>query len=459
MQVINPATGRQLREVDEDAPAAVSAKYHRARAAQRDWRNTPYGERVRALRRFRELLDEQSQTLAKTLTAEVGKPIRQARNEIRAFLERIDFFLDNTEARLTEERVFEQPDMREIIEHQPLGVVANISAWNYPYFVGGNVFVPALLTGNTVLYKPSEQSTLTGLEIDRLLHDAGVPEACFLTIVGGREQGEVLVDQPVDGLFFTGSYATGTRIAERVRGRLVHLGFELGGKDPAYAASDVDVHAAASALADGAFYNTGQSCCSVERIYVHQDIWRPFVEAFVAEVKGFVVGDPTSEETYIGPLARGEAQLRHLESQCQDAMARGARLLCGGARLDRPGFYFDPTVLADATHEMQVMKEESFGPIIGLMKVASDDDAIRWMNDTSYGLTASVYSQDEERARKILRELEVGSAYFNCCDRVSPRLPWSGQRHSGLGCTLSLYGIDAFTRPKAWHLRSVERGG
>lgn len=454
MQIINPATGEPLREIDEDSRASVQEKFRQALAAQPAWQGCPYADRSRALGRFRELVDAETEQLARTLTSEVGKPVTQARNEIKAFLGRIDFFLENTQARLTDELVLEQPDLKEIIEHQPLGVIANISAWNYPYFVGGNVFVPALLTGNTVLYKPSELSSLTGLEIDRLLHEAGVPDSCFITVVGGRQQGEALVDQPVNGLFFTGSYQTGTSIAERVRGRLVHLGFELGGKDPAYAASDVDVVSAASALADGAFYNTGQSCCSVERIYVHENIWEPFVDAFVSEVKGFKVGDPTSEDTYIGPLARGEAQLRHLERQCEDALTGGAKLALGGHRIGGAGYYFEPTVLTEVNHQMLVMQEESFGPIIGLMRVRSDDEAVQLMNETNYGLTASVFSKDEERAREILSRLEVGSAYFNCCDRVSPRLPWSGQRDSGIGCTLSTYGIEAFTRPKAWHLRS-----
>ena len=453
MKIINPATGAPLRELDEDSPGAVHEKYEGARAAQPAWQDTPFAERQGALQRFRQLVDEQTESLAKNLTSEMGKPIRQARGEIQAFLGRIDFFLEHSENELSEERVLEEPGLVEIIEHRPLGVVANISAWNYPYFVGGNVFVPALLTGNTVLYKPSELSSLTGLQIDRLLHEAGVPAACFVTIVGGREQGEALVDQDVDGLFFTGSYPTGKSISERVGGRLVHLGLELGGKDPAYAAADVDVASTAAALADGAFYNTGQSCCSVERIYVHETIWEPFVEAFVNEVRGFAVGDPTNEDTYIGPLARGEAQLTHLEKQAEDAVARGAQLLAGGHRLAGPGFYFEPTVLVDVDHTMLVMTEESFGPIIGLMKVASDDEAIELMNDTSYGLTASVFSKDQELARRILRQLDVGSAYFNCCDRVSPRLPWSGRRHSGIGCTLSSYGIETFTRPKAWHLR------
>jgi acyl-CoA reductase-like NAD-dependent aldehyde dehydrogenase len=216
---------------------------------------------------------------------------------------------------------------------------------------------------------------------------------------------------------------------------------------------DVDVKAAAASLADGAMYNTGQSCCSVERIYVQRKIAGEFLSAFVATVKDFKLGDPEDEATYIGPLAR-EAQLAELSRQVDDAVAKGARLLIGGKRVDRPGHYFEPTVLADARNDMRVMREESFGPVIGIAVVDSDEDALAQMNDTEYGLTAGVYTRDEERARRILRRVNAGSVYWNCCDRVSPRLPWTGRGHSGIGSTLSSYGIRTFTQPKAWHLRS-----
>ena len=214
----------------------------------------------------------------------------------------------------------------------------------------------------------------------------------------------------------------------------------------------MDVVATARATADGAFYNTGQSCCSVERLYVHERVHDAFLEAFVAEVKGFVVGDPMDDKTYIGPVAR-EVQLRVLEDQVADAQARGARLLTGGTRLDRPGYYFAPTVFGDVTHQMAVMRDETFGPLIGVQRVKDDDEALRLMNDTEYGLTAGVYTADESRARKLLSGVNSGSAYWNCCDRVSPRLPWSGRRHSGVGVTLGLAGIRAFVQPKAWHLK------
>jgi acyl-CoA reductase-like NAD-dependent aldehyde dehydrogenase len=260
------------------------------------------------------------------------------------------------------------------------------------------------------------------------------------------------VKQPVDGIFFTGSYATGKRIAEAVRGRMVKLQLELGGKDPVYVCEDVDVAKAAAGISDGAFYNTGQSCCSVERIYVHEKIFRPFLDAFVKEVKGYRVGDPQRDDTYIGPLTRAP-QLKVLEQQVADARRKGAKVLTGGRRIKGKGNWFEPTVLADVDHGMDVMREESFGPVIGIMPVKDDREALALMNDTDYGLTAGVYTADRRRAQKILAGVDSGSVYWNCCDRVSPRLPWSGRKHSGIGLTLSTYGIEAFTRPKAWHLR------
>ena len=454
MKVVNPATGETLRELREDGPERVAAQAARARAAQPGWAARPLGERQAALARFRERLVQDREELARILTLEVGKPITQSRNELQGVLSRIDFFLEKTPLVLGEELVSREAGLEERLSQEPLGVVANISAWNYPYFVGSNVFVPALLTGNAVLYKPSELASLTGLAIAERLHAAGVPEDVFVPVIGGGATGAALVEQPLNGVFFTGSVPTGRRIAEAASRRLARLQLELGGKDPAYVCDDVDVRTAAAGLADGAFYNTGQSCCSVERIYVHTRVHDEFVERFLQTVRGFVVGDPMQEDTYIGPVAR-LAQLEVLASQVADARASGGTVRLGGERLSRPGSYFAPTVITGATHEMALMRDESFGPVIGIARVSSDEEARDLMNDTAYGLTAAVYSSDRERARRILEGVAAGSVYWNCCDRVSPRLPWSGRGQSGLGSTLGLAGIQAFVQPKAWHLRSA----
>jgi acyl-CoA reductase-like NAD-dependent aldehyde dehydrogenase len=455
LRILNPADGTLIRELLEDTTTAVEAKCHAARAAQPAWAERSIPDRARILRNFKQRVAERRDELAQTLTSEMGKPLRQARNEIDALPARIDFFLEHAEGVLAPETVLASPadELVEQITHEPLGVIANVSAWNYPYFVGTNVFVPALLAGNCVLYKPSEHATLTGLAIGEMMRDAGVPAEAFSVVVGAGTVGATLVEQPVDAVFFTGSYATGAKIAAACAPRMLKVQLELGGKDPAYVCEDADVPTAAESLADGAMYNAGQSCCSVERIYVHEKVHDAFVEAFVATVKGYKTGDPMDDATYLGPLARAP-QLAVLERQVADAVAKGAHLLVGGKRVDRPGNWFEATVLVEVDHSMTLMREETFGPMIGIQRVRDDEEAVALMNDTEYGLTAGVYTRDEARARGILSRVKSASAYWNCCDRVSPRLPWSGVGHSGVGLTLSTYGIQAFSRPRAWHLKS-----
>ncbi len=453
LAIVNPATEAVLAHIPEDDREAIAAKFARTRAAQRDWAQTPLAERRQILSRFNELLGINIEAHARTLTAEMGKPIAQARAEIGATTLRVGFFLDQAATVLASETVWAEPGLEEIIEHEPLGVIANISAWNYPYFVGSNVFIPALLAGNAVMYKPSEFAALTGQAIAKRLQEAGLPADLFQLVQGGGATGAALLEQPLNGVFFTGSYPTGCKIAAAAVPQLMKVQLELGGKDPAYVCEDVDVVNAAAGLADGAFYNTGQSCCAVERIYVHHSIYAPFVEAFLQTVRSFQLGDPSHDDTYIGPLTR-PAQREVLAEQVQDAVAKGAKLHCGGRSIDGPGYYFEPAVLTEVDHSMLLMREESFGPAIGIQAVADDAEAARLMADTPYGLTAGVYTPDRDRAAKILRQVPVGSAYWNCCDRVSPRLPWSGRGHSGIGLTLSTYGLKTFTQPKAWHWRS-----
>lgn len=283
----------------------------------------------------------------------------------------------------------------------------------------------------------------------RYLHESGVPADVFQVICGMGDAGAALLAQPIDGIFFTGSVATGRKIAEAAAKKFIKVQLELGGKDPAYITDDVDVKAAAEATADGAMYNTGQSCCSVERIYVHEKIYDEFMRHFKATVDSFKLGDPENNETYIGALTRGKLALDFLKGQIDDAVAKGGRIVCGGAQANTAsGVYLAPTVVEQANHEMAIMREESFGPVIGIMKVKDDGEAQKLMNDTEYGLTAAVYCRDQMRAKKILSGVNAGSAYINCCDRVSPRLPWSGRGVSGVGLTLSTYGIETFTRPK-----------
>eukprot|EP00899_Mesostigma_viride_P002043 jgi/Mesvir1/1183/Mv17678-RA.2 len=402
LEIINPSTGLPHsfpEPIPIDGLEDVKTKFNAASEGQKRWARTP--------------LEQRKDALASSLTLDMGKPIKQAAGEVRATVRRVQFGIDNIDQVLADLVVQEGGGLREVIAHEPLGVVANISAWNYPFFVSSNVFVPALLAGNAVLFKPSEHASVSGMMMARTLHETQL---------------------------------------------------ELGGKDPVYVRPDVDVATAAASLVEGKFYNCGQSCCAVERIYVHKDIFRPFLEAYVAGVKELKMGDPMKADTTLGPLAQ-RRQLAFLDDLVADALSKGAQLLLGGARAKPPkpdsnasynpeGNYFEPTVLVGVDHTMRVMREETFGPVIGVQEVSGDEEALRLMADTEYGLTAGVYTKDRDRALAILRDLDVGTGYWNCCDRVAPTLPWSGRRHSGIGCVLSVEGMRSFVRPKALHLKT-----
>jgi acyl-CoA reductase-like NAD-dependent aldehyde dehydrogenase len=453
MQIINPATEELIREITEDNRETLSKKFQILKKAQTGWSALGIKQRVKILQDFSTGLENQIDMLAAILTSEMGKPLQQSRNEINGARTRIQWLTENAEKYLGDEEMTNTPDLIEKISYEPLGVICNISAWNYPWLVGVNVFVTALLAGNAVMYKPSEYAVLTGFEIERMLKQSGIPEGIFQLAVGAKKVGELLLELPFDGYFFTGSYKTGKDIYEKCAPKMVPCQLEMGGKDPLYIANDIDdIKQVAEATADGAFYNNGQSCCSVERMYVQEDIYDAYLREFVNTVKSWKIGDPTEAGVYFGPLTR-KAQLEVLEKQVSDAVSKGARILTGGKRIEGKGYFFEPTILADVTHDMLVMRDESFGPIIGIMKVKSDEEAIELMAETEYGLTAAVYSSDKQRAEKMIRQFNTGSGYWNCCDRVSAPVPWSGRKHSGFGSALSHAGLLSFVRPKAWHLR------
>lgn len=453
MRITNPATGEVFKEIADDTTASINSKYQQLNAGQPLWAAMPLDVRVNILRKFADILETNAMQLATVLTSEVGKPLQQSKNELNGARARIKWLTDNASKFLSDEVMVKEPKLEERISYEPLGVIGNISAWNYPYLVGVNVFVPALLAGNAVLYKPSEFASLTGLEIAKALHEAGVPESVFQVAIGAKEAGEALLNLPLNGYFFTGSFKTGKHIYERVAPKMVPCQCELGGKDPLYVADDIDdVKSVAAGTADGAFYNNGQSCCAVERIYVHEKVYDRYVDEFVKEVKTYKLGAPNESGVYVGPLTR-PSQLDVLTEQVNEAVMKGASLLTGGKKADRQGFYFEPTVLTNVNHDMSIMREESFGPVIGIMKVKNDEEAIRMMSDTEYGLTAAVYSASKSRAENILSKVDAGTGYWNCCDRVSAAVPWSGRKHSGFGSTLSHLGLRAFTKPKAYQLR------
>ena len=453
LDIINPATGEVFKTLETDTVETVQKKYELLKSGQKFWAKVPVQERIEKIKNFAALLEKNISDLSEILTEEMGKPLDQSVGEIRGAIGRISFFIKNSLKWLSDEVIYEEEGLQERLSFEPLGVIANISAWNYPYLVGVNVYIPALIAGNSVFYKPSEYTSLTGLAIQKLLYEAGIPKDAFKVVIGGAGAGEALLNLPLDGYYFTGSVKTGKYIYERVASKMVPCQMELGGKDPLYVHGDNrDIKSVASAAVEGAFYNNGQSCCAVERIYVNDKVYDEFIDEFVAQTKALKLGDPKEEGVFVGPLARKE-QVEFLKGQVEDAVAKGATVLTGGKPGGRKGFYFEPTVLADVNHSMRVMTEESFGPVIGIQKVYSDDEAVQLMQDTEYGLAAAVYSDHEETALPLLKQMDTGTVYWNCCDRVSPNLPWSGRRNSGLGVTLSYMGIRAFTQPKGYHMR------
>ena len=455
MKVINPATEELICEIQEDTKETVAEKFQLLQSGQLQWAKTSVQERIQCITTFYDLLASDKDELAKTLTAEMGKPVQQSYNELNGARNRMKFFIDNSAKWLAEEWMVTEGATKEKIAYEPLGIIANISAWNYPYLVGVNVFIPALIGGNAVLYKPSEYATLTGLAIQKLLYKSGVPENVFQSVIGKGNVGEYLLELPLNGYFFTGSYRTGKYIAERVASKLVPCQLELGGKDPLYVMDDVaDIDKVAGAALEGVVYNNGQSCCAVERIYVHEKIYEQFVKSYTEQAKKMVIGDPMNPLTEIGPLSRKEQQQFLLE-QIRDAKEKGATILSGGKIPGSKGYFIEPTILVNVSHDMKVMKEESFGPVTGIQKVKDDAAALQLMQDTEYGLTAAVYSQSYERAEALMKQINTGTVYWNCCDRVSGALPWSGRKHSGLGTTLSYQGIRAFVQPKSYHIREV----
>ena len=455
MKVINPATEELIREIPEDDAKSVQEKFELLKKGHPGWAKLPVQKRVDCIQRFYDLLLAEKDDLAKTLTTEVGKPLKESYNELNGARARMKYFIDNSVKWLSEEWIVTEGTTKEKIVYEPFGVIANISAWNYPYLVGVNVFIPALIGGNAILYKPSEYSTLTGLAIQNLLYRAGVPENVFQSVIGKGNVGEILLNLPLDGYFFTGSYRTGKYIAEKVAPKLVPIGLELGGKDPLYVMDDItDVDKVAGAALEGVVYNNGQSCCAVERIYVHEKIYDQFVKSYTEQAKKLVIGNPMNEKTDIGPLSRKEQQQFLLE-QVKDAKEKGATVLYGGNAINSKGYFIEPTVLVNVSHDMKVMKEESFGPVTGIQKVRDDSEALQLMQDTEYGLTAAIYSKSYERAEALMKQMNTGTVYWNCCDRVSGALPWSGRKHSGLGSTLSYQGIRAFVQPKAYHIREA----
>ena len=454
MNLVNPATEETFRTLEMTPEAELADILARMRAAQYKWREVPVDERVQICRGFVDTFRSMRETVALDITRQMGKPLVQARREVDTMLDRAETMLRLAPLGMQDENLEPKPGLRRFIRREPLGIVLDIPAWNYPLLIAVNVVVPALLAGNAVLIKHARLTPLCGDAFIDAFRQTSLPSDLVASIHAGHETiARLIAARAVDFISFTGSVEGGREVYRQASGQLLDMGLELGGKDPALVCEDANFDFAVTNLVDGAFYNTGQSCCAVERIYVARPLFAKFVEAFVAEVRKYTVGDPENPATGIGPVAQLKA-LDFLKRQVDQAVQRGAKLLAGGKRLPGRGYFFDPAVLVDVNHSMSLMTEETFGPVIGIMPVDSEDEGIRLMNDSPYGLTASIWTEDAARGEALADRTAAGTVYVNRCDYLDPELAWVGIKDSGHGCTLSRLGFHYLTRPKSFNIRT-----
>ncbi len=455
LRVDDPATGELAARVELTPVEALDGLLTRAQAASRTLAAMSVAERVALCERFLTAFEAAGETIARDVSRMMGKPITEARSEVRTTGARARYMMSIAAEALAEIRVPANPGFEMSIERAPVGIVLDIVAWNYPLLIAVNVVVPAVLAGNAVILKHSSRTPLCAAHFADAFARAGAPAGAVTPLVADHATtADLAARHEIGYVAFTGSVEGGFEISRAASGRAVDVGLELGGKDPAYVRADADVTSVASALAEGAFYNAGQSCCAIERVYVHREVYEPFLGAAAAAAAAWRCGNPGDPATQLGPMAQPRG-LQTVAAQVEDALAKGARLVAGGrsATVGGRGRYFEATVLADATHSMRVMSEETFGPVLPVAPVDSDEEAVRAMNDSRYGLTASIWTRDVERARLLGRQLEVGTVFLNRCDYLEPALPWSGWKDSGVGITLSRFGFDRLVRTRGFHLR------
>ena len=457
-EIISPIDGQPCHSFDLLADEAVGERLSLAAATQRAFRETPIADRAELCRGMLEAYRARGAEYAEQITRMMGKPIGQATGEFeRTMVERTEHLCDIAEASLADQVLPDKPGFRRFIRHEPVGVVLDIAAWNYPLAIAVNVIVPSVLAGNSVLVKHASQTALVAEQFARSFADAGAPEGLVQAVPMSHDVTANLIRSRALGyVSFTGSVRGGHEIYRAVASEnFIQAGMELGGKDPALVLEDADVAFAAENLVDGAFYNAGQSCCGIERIYVHERVYDDFVDEFVRIAKGYRLGDPLDEETTIGPMVDAKSA-DFVRDQVAAAVDAGASQLVGDDDFDVPdrsACYLAPQVLVDVDHTMSLMVDETFGPAIGIMKVANESEGIALMNDSEFGLTASVWSGDFERAASLSEDVEAGTVFANRCDYLDPALAWTGVKDSGFGCSLSSLGFQSVTRPKSYHLR------
>jgi len=455
-RTISPVDGSVYCERPLADEAALDAVLQRAVAAQRGWRDADLATRAAICRRFCDLFEARRDAIALELTWQMGRPVRYAPSEVRGTLERARYMIDIAAAALADVDAGPKEGFRRFVRREPLGVVFTVAAWNYPYLIAVNSVVPAIMAGNAVVLKHSAQTPLCAERFAECFREAGLPDGVFQAVHLSHELTERAIrDSRVDFVAFTGSVAGGHAVQRAASDRFIGTGLELGGCDPAYVRHDADVAHAVENLVDGAFFNSGQSCCGIQRIYVHERLYDDFVAGAVELTNRYVLGDPTSPDTTLGPVVR-TAAAEQIRRQVAASIAAGAIPAIDERRFARSVVgtpYLAPQLLLGVDHRMAVMREEIFGPVAGIMKVSGDDEAVALMNDSDFGLTAAVWTSDAEAGLALGERVATGTWFMNRCDYLDPALAWVGVKDSGRGCTLSRVGYEHLTRPKSFHLR------
>lgn len=456
IQCISPVDGSVYAERPALTLDAAKAVVERARKAQKSWAKRPLDERVQLVLKGVARLNEMVDEVVPELAWMMGRPVRYG-GEFKGFNERSNYVANVAAEALAPIEIETSAAFTRRIEREPHGVVFVIAPWNYPYMTAINTIAPALMAGNTVIIKHAAQTLLVGERMVRAFVEAGVPDDVFQNVFLDHQTSEKLIAAgSFNFINFTGSVAGGRAVERAAAGTFTGMGLELGGKDPGYVMEDADLDAAVDTLMDGATYNSGQCCCGIERIYVHESLYDAFVEKSVAWVSNYKLGNPLDTETTLGPMANARFA-RTVREQVADAVAKGAKALVDPKLFpqDDGGAYLMPQVLVDVDHSMAFMREETFGPAVGIMKVKSDAEALDLMNDCKYGLTVSLWTKDEERASRLGAELETGTVFMNRCDYLDPALVWTGVKETGRGGSLSVLGFHNLTRPKSYHLKKA----